>query len=378
MQRTLVLMAMAGFFGHFLFYFVLSGLTDYWESIWLRIAAALLFLSLLLLPRRKSWNSAQIWYYEIVYMLVFPVFFVINLFENNINVYWSISVMFAAMPYGLLTHPPRAMLMYPLGVAAGMLGLNYVNGSLPGFTDAVFIHFPAYFMVLLLGFLQTTIRKAYDAADRERHHSEQLLKNILPVSIIRRLKENPTTIAEKFDHCSILFADVVDFTPFAEKSAPEEVVNILNDIFTLFDHLTEKYGLEKIKTVGDAYMVVSGVPEPRSDHAEVIAEMALDILNALDDYNRNYGHDFRVRLGINSGPAVAGVIGKMKFAYDIWGDTVNTASRMESLGVSGKIQTTESTYNMLHEKYNFRFRDLIDVKGKGKLKTYFLESRLQP
>jgi class 3 adenylate cyclase len=376
MQRTLLLFAFAGFFGHFLFYFVLSGLTDYWESLGLRIIVALLFLSLLLLPRHRKFNSFNIWYYEIVYVLVFPVFFVINLFENDINVYWSISVMFAAIPYGLLTHPPKALLLYPLSIFLTCLILFNINGSLPGLTDAIFIHFPAYFMVILLGLIQTVIRKAYDVADRERLHSEELLKNILPVSIIKRLKESPTTIAEKFENCSILFVDVVDFTPFAEKSVAEDVVNILNDIFTLFDQLTEKYKLEKIKTIGDAYMVVSGVPEPREDHAETIAEMALDVLKAVEDYNHKRGYNFKVRIGMNSGPAVAGVIGKMKFAYDIWGDTVNTASRMESMGVSGKIQTTEVTYNKLKEKFNFQFRELLDVKGKGKLKTYFLESRI--
>lgn len=376
MQRTLLLFAFAGFFGHFLFYFVLSGLTDYWESLWLRIIVALLFLSLLLLPRKRKFNNFDIWYYEIVYILVFPVFFAINLFENNINVYWSISIMFAAIPYGLLTHPPKAVILYPLSIALTCLALFSINGSLPNLNEAIIIHFPAYFMVILLGFIQTTMRKAYNTAELERQHSEELLRNILPVSIIKRLKERPTTIAEKFENCSILFIDVVDFTPYAEKSAPEDVVNILNDIFTLFDQLTEKYKLEKIKTIGDAYMVVSGVPEPRTDHAETIAEMALDVLNAVEKYNINNGHIFKVRIGMNSGPAVAGVIGKMKFAYDIWGDTVNTASRMESMGVSGKIQTTEATYERLKEKFNFKYRELLDVKGKGKLKTYFLESRI--
>lgn len=375
MQRTLILLAFAGFFGHFLFYFVLSNVTDYWESIVLRIAVALLFMSFLVFPRRRKFNTLEIWYYELVYMLVFPVFFAINLFENNVNVYWSVSVMFAAIFYGLLTHPPKALVLYPLSIILTSLILYYINGSLPGLTDAIIIHFPAYFMVILLGLMQTTIRKAYAVADRERQNSEELLKNILPVSIIKKLKENPVTIAEKFENCTILFIDVVDFTPFTEKSAPEKVINILNDIFTLFDYLSGKYRLEKIKTIGDAYMVVSGVPEPRADHAESIAEMALDVVKAVEDYNRNGGHNFSVRLGINSGPAIAGVIGKMKFAYDIWGDTVNTASRMESMSVPGKIQATEATFELLKEKFNLQFRDLIEVKGKGKLKTYFLESR---
>jgi len=375
MQRLIVLLAFAGFIGHFLFYFVLSNVTDFWESLELRIIVALLFLSLLLLPRHSKLKKYQLWYYEIVYMLVFPVFFAINLFENGTNVYWSLSVLFSAILYGLLTHPPKAVVLYPLGVFLTFLALYYIHGSLPGLSDAIIIHFPAYFIMILLGFMQTAIRRAYAAAERERLYSEKLLENILPMKIIKQLKENPSTIAEKFEHCSILFVDVVDFTPFAEKSAPEDVVNILNDIFTLFDHLTGKYKLEKIKTIGDAYMVVSGVPEPRADHAEPIAEMALDMLNVVEDYNKKNGNNFRVRLGINSGPAIAGVIGKMKFAYDIWGDTVNTASRMESLGVPGRIQTTEATYEMLKNKFNFEYRDILDVKGKGKLKTYFLESR---
>jgi class 3 adenylate cyclase len=375
MQRTLVLFAFAGFVGHFLFYFVLSNLTDYWESIGLRIAAAVLFGSLLLLPRQRKFNAVEIWYYEVVYVLVFPTFFIINLFQNDVNVYWAISVMFAAIPYGLLTHPPKALILYPVSIVITSVILFGINGRLPGLIDAIFIHFPAYFMVILLGLIQTTIRKAYSVADRERHHSEELLKNILPVSIINKLKANPSTIAEKFDNCSILFIDVTEFTPFAEKAAPEKVVNILNDIFTLFDHLTEKYKLEKIKTIGDAYMVVSGVPEMRTDHAESIAEMALEVLQSVEEYNRSSGYNFSVRLGINSGPAVAGVIGSMKFAYDIWGDTVNIASRMESMSIPGKIQTSEITYEILKEKFVLNFRDTLEVKGKGKLRTYFLEGK---
>lgn len=375
MQRLIVLLAFAGFIGHFLFYFVLSDIMGYWESLVLRIIVALLFVSLLLLPRHRKLSTFGMWYYEMVYVLVFPVFFAINLIENDINVYWSISVMFSAILYGLLTHPPKAMVLYPLSVFITLLVMNYIRGGLPQLGEAIIMHFPAYFMVILLGLIQTTIRRAYAAAERERQHSEKLLENILPRKIINILKTNPDTIAEKYDHCSILFVDVVDFTPFAEKSAPEEVVNILNEIFTLFDRLTGKYKLEKIKTIGDAYMVVSGVPEPRPDHSEAIADMALDMLRVVDEYNIRSGNHFRVRLGINSGPAIAGVIGKMKFAYDIWGDTVNTASRMESLGVPGRIQTTEVTYEMLKNKFNFEYRDVLDVKGKGKLKTYFLESR---
>ena len=170
----------------------------------------------------------------------------------------------------------------------------------------------------------------------------------------------------------MLFGDIVDFTRIASRTTPEELVVHLNEIFSAFDQLTDKHKLEKIKTIGDAYMVVGGLPVPSARHAKAVANMALDMLNEMDELNKQNGTSHSLRIGINSGAVVAGVIGKRKFIYDLWGDTVNIASRMESSGQEGKIHVSAATYVELVDKYDFEERGVIDVKGKGKMKTYWL------
>ena len=210
---------------------------------------------------------------------------------------------------------------------------------------------------------------------REQEKSEKLLLNILPEKIASRLKNNTDTIAERFEEVSVLFADIANFTKISAEMKPKEVVSFLNDLFVKFDRLTEKYGLEKIKTIGDAYMVVAGIPEPFGDHAERMLNFSLEIIQATKDYNKTCDWDLNIRIGINSGPAVAGIIGEKKFQYDIWGDTVNTASRMESHGLNGKILVSENTYHLMKAKFDFEAPHLINVKGKGQLTTYFLKGR---
>jgi len=177
------------------------------------------------------------------------------------------------------------------------------------------------------------------------------------------------------NYLTVLFADIVGFTQLSARVSPTELVSLLNEIFSTFDQLAERHSLEKIKTIGDAYMVVGGLPIPRKDHAEAIAEMALDMLDAISDFSNTHNQDFSIRIGINSGPVVAGVIGIKKFIYDLWGDTVNTASRMESHGKPGCIQVTSTTYQLLQEKYIFESRGAIEVKGKGMMNTYLLQCR---
>ena len=213
------------------------------------------------------------------------------------------------------------------------------------------------------------------ALEIEQRKSEQLLLNILPSPIAERLKENNETIADSFTSVSVLFADIVDFTALSAGVSPIELVEILNDVFSTFDRLADQHGLEKIKTVGDAYMVVGGLPRPRSDHADAIAEMALDIRDAIQHYEFQNGEPFQMRIGINCGPVVAGVIGTRKFIYDLWGDTVNIASRMETQGRPGRIQVTRSTRDLLSDRYRFEPRGTIDVKGKGEMQTYWLVDR---
>jgi adenylate cyclase len=208
----------------------------------------------------------------------------------------------------------------------------------------------------------------------EQEKSERLLLNILPKPIADRLKQGQSVIADSFDDVTVLFADIVDFTRLSAQMSPTELVVLLNEIFSTFDRLAEQHGLEKIKTIGDAYMVVGGLPTPRPDHAEAIAEMALDMQKEIQ-FKAENGEPLRIRIGIHTGPVVAGIIGTRKFSYDLWGDTVNTASRMESHGLSGGIQVTATTYECLRDKYLFEKRGMIQVKSKGEMMTYLLLGR---
>lgn len=213
---------------------------------------------------------------------------------------------------------------------------------------------------------------------RQRDHfqrrSDDLLHAILPAQVAAQLKDNPGMIAADIPSASVLFADVVAFTPMSASMSPRELVSLLDELFTIFDGFVTDLGLEKIKTVGDAYMVAAGVPEPRTDHAHAIAELALRIRDHVAT-NPVGGRALSVRVGINSGPLTAGIIGTRKFSYDLWGDTVNTASRMESEGIPGSIQISPASYELLHDGFVCEPRGLIDVKGKDAMRTYLLVSR---
>lgn len=205
--------------------------------------------------------------------------------------------------------------------------------------------------------------------------SDNLLLNILPAAIIENLKKGDCGAAERFESATVLFADIVNFTSLAARMLPLELVNFLNQIFSRFDQLTEKHGLEKIKTIGDAYMVAGGLPVPRADHAEAIANMALDMQEAIADFQTDTGEPFQIRIGIHTGPVVAGVIGTKKFIYDLWGDTVNVASRMEGQGLPGYIQVTTAIYELLKDRYLFEERGAITIKGKGEMIAYWLKAK---
>ncbi|AFZ20554.1 PAS domain S-box/urea ABC transporter, urea binding protein [Allocoleopsis franciscana PCC 7113] len=221
-----------------------------------------------------------------------------------------------------------------------------------------------------------TKRKVWEEALRyQQECTEELLLNILPSPIAQRLKRAESTIADNFADVTVLFADLVNFTEISAEIPPTRLVDLLNKIFSEFDHLAEKHSLEKIKTIGDAYMVVGGLPTTRPDHAEAIAEMALDMQQKITRFKGLNGEPFRLRIGINTGPVIAGVIGTKKFTYDLWGDTVNVASRMESHGVAGCIQVTDTTYERLRDKYVFEERGLTSIKGKGDMITYWLMGR---
>jgi len=223
----------------------------------------------------------------------------------------------------------------------------------------------------------TERRKAEQLLHQERIRTERLLVNVLPQKIAQRLKANPTTIADGLDDASVLFADLVNFTAMSLVFPAQQVVGLLNQIFSAFDELVEQYDLEKIKTIGDAYMVAGGVPVPRGDHLEAIANLALDMQKVIQQFAQPSGQSFSLRIGINAGPIVAGVIGKKKLTYDLWGNTVNLASRMEATSLPGKIQVTATMYEKLKANFILEPRGSVYVQGIGYLETYFLCDRQQ-
>jgi guanylate cyclase len=227
----------------------------------------------------------------------------------------------------------------------------------------------------LLAVFSVERRNALAALREEQARAENLLLNILPRPIADKLKAETRTIADQFSSASILFADVVDFTPLSEHLAPAEVVGVLDRLFSHFDVLVEGYGVEKIKTIGDCYMVAAGVPSPRPDHARALALMALDMQAAMRSVDEIGQLGLGLRVGINSGPVVAGVIGRKRFLYDLWGDAVNTASRMESQGTSGRIQITRATKELLENEFVCEPRGTISVKGKGEMEAWYLVGR---
>lgn len=212
----------------------------------------------------------------------------------------------------------------------------------------------------------------------EQEKSEKLLLNILPKPISDRLKRGETQIADSFKEVTVMFSDLVNFTKISANIPPAELVRRISKIFSRFDQLAERHHLEKIKTIGDAYMIVGGVPTPRADHAEAIADMALDMLEAIRQFREDEEQPFDIRIGIHTGSVVAGIIGMKKFAYDLWGDTVNTASRMESHGLPGSIQVSDVTYGYLKDKYILEDRGKVWVKGKGELNTFLLKGKRGP
>ena len=215
----------------------------------------------------------------------------------------------------------------------------------------------------------------HDQLQVEQEKAEQLLLNILPQPIAERMKKGETNIADSHPDVTVLLADLVGFTTLSAHIGPDQVVQLLNEVFSAFDLLTEEHGLEKIKTIGDAYMVAGGVSVPRPDHAEASAELALDLQEEIERLNHEYDTTVRLRIGICTGPVVAGVIGRRRFAYDLWGETVNLACRLESTGEAGKIQIAESTYERLKHKYEFDPKHSLDIKGHDRLFAYWLNKR---
>jgi len=288
---------------------------------------------------------------------------------------------FTAPLGALVFYGSRGAVPWFAGFVALVVVSAAIDGRLPERSDEV----PSWLVVLFFtlnivgpslttfGLLEHFVRsrdRAHRLLAAEQERSETLLLSIFPRAIAERLKGSREVIAERSDEVSVLFADLAGFTPATERLPAEDVVVLLNDIFTAFDDLVEEHGLEKIKTIGDGYLAAAGIPTPRADHAHAAARLALAMRKRLADLPA--ARDLRIRVGIDSGPVVAGVIGRTKFGYDLWGDTVNTASRMESHAPPGAIQVTERTYRLLADDFELERRTGVPVKGKGDMTTYIL------
>jgi adenylate cyclase len=274
------------------------------------------------------------------------------------GVRWYVAYLAVFLTSGIAGQIVGPVSTVPEWFTSTMLGLNIAVGGSIVFT-------------LIATFLAQRDR-AMDALAREQERSESLLLNVLPKEIAPRLKAGESPIADSYEHATVLFADIVGSTMLAERLDAKQLVGLLNGIFSRFDLLAERHGVEKIRTIGDNFMCVAGVPRRRADHAQAMARLALDMCTCVDEL-RTAGEDrINFRIGMNSGPCVGGVIGLRKFVFDIWGDPVNTASRMESHGVAGRIHLSEATYELIRDDFECEPRGTIDVKGKGPMRTWFL------
>ena len=299
----------------------------------------------------------------------------------------SSAIILAAImsPLGILMHSPAYherrwfagfILLFFLAALLDPI-IRRTNG-LPGWLILAIFVLNVSILSAIIFFMTRTYIQQRDLATQqlrsEQEKSERLLLNVLPASIAAILKEGNRTIADRFDEVSVLFADVVGSTPLSEELDPVELVDMLNDVFNTFDSVIEKYGLEKVRTMGDSYMVVSGAPSIRPDHARALALAALEMRDYCDYLIETQTGQLEFRFGMNSGPVIGGIIGHTKFHWDVWGDTVNVASRMESHGEAGKIQITRRLYEALHDEFDCQPRGLIEIKGKRPMETWFLLS----
>jgi guanylate cyclase len=340
--------------------------------------AVIIIVNFLLFLRHRNYYGFQ--FSQFVIFLFFPVFLHFSLggFTKSANLIWS----FATPLIALLSSEPKEGTLW----FTSFLGIVSLSGLMDPImfpennmsVETSFFEFSfniinvSLIIYLMLVYLFRQKNRAFALLDQERAESERLLLNVLPKEIAPRLKTGNGTIADRYESASILYADIVDFTPLSAHMSAEESVEMLNKIFTQFDSLVDKHGLEKIRTIGDNYMVASGLPRPREDHAQAVARLALDMTEFIETMPSQNGERINIRVGINSGSVVAGVIGQRKFQYDVWGDMVNTASRMESQGVAGKIQVTEKTHSLIKDEFVFEKRGSIEIKGKGEMNTWFL------
>ncbi|MBI2738784.1 MAG: adenylate/guanylate cyclase domain-containing protein [Rhodospirillales bacterium] len=347
--------------------------------------AALVALAYVFLPLLHRLNdmAAPLTLVAIGYTWTFAITMVVGI--DSGTTYFLLAA--AALGIALLGAEHLAFaILVATAAAAAMIALRFVAPRDPG-ADAV--TFYGNFIINVIGsaamlfavmyYALRQLTQAEQRANQERERSQRLLLNMLPPAVAERLMLDPDeTIADAFPEASVLFADMGGFTARSSDTTPEELVGFLNRVYTSLDSLVERHGLEKIKSAGDAYIVVSGVPTSTADHAAAIANLALDMRETLADLVDARDRHVPVRIGIASGPVVAGVVGTRKFFYDVWGDAVNTAARMESSGEAGKIQIAPETHRLLGARFDLEERGTIEVRGKGPMRTWFLKGRISP
>jgi guanylate cyclase len=362
-----------------LFAFSLDELANAYAII---VAGSLLLIHLVYLSRSRNFQRFRTSIFAVGLLLVLMLHFSIGGFTGSKSLSWGLIIPILA----LLSSKPRDGAPWFIAFI-GMVAIS-------GFADPIL--YPeritlarslsqfafslitvALIVYLVLVYFVRHKNRAYELLAVEQEKSDRLLLNILPEEVAETLKSGKTTIAERYESTSVLFADIVDFTPMSAEMEPVEMVDLLNEIFSDFDVLVGKFDLEKMATIGDCYMVVSGAPRTRPDHARAVAELALEMRDYIERRPAHNGRSIDFRIGINSGPIIAGVIGRQKFQYDVWGDVVNTASRMESSGLPGKIQIAEGAYDLLKDDFNCDPRGKIEIKGKGNLETWILIDRKQ-
>lgn len=339
--------------------------------------------SILIFYRLKRFS--YITFTQLAMLLVMPFFmqWVIGGFEasSGVAIWGILSPVGALMILGTRQSTPWFFLFMVLSAISWQLDANFASNAMPIPTYIKDVFFAinligiATILYVAMRYFQSQKTRAMDRLGVEQARSEKLLLNVLPASVASRLKNSDIKIADRHEAVTIMFADLVNFTGISADMPPDDLVDLLSQVFSRFDVLAEKYGLEKIKTIGDSYMVAGGVPNHRPDHAQAVANMALEMQSELDAVAEKTGKNLAMRIGINSGAVIAGVIGNAKFSYDLWGDTVNMASRMEQYAASGTIQVTATTYNILKDNYVFDSRGPIAIKGKGEQEAYILKSR---
>jgi len=351
----------------------------------LQVGYALGYLPVLWLNHRRHHVAATTWLLLGSHLLVVSQVLVEGR-GFDVHLFFMLHAM---LPF-LVFAPRHDRLMFTLSALAGLdLIVVVALGNLPQLGPVIADDRQVIIRPILLGGLFATLAVcayyarratliAEERLDRAHERSEELLLNILPATIAGRLKASGGTIADGFAEVTVLFADIVGFTTMSAKLEPGRVVAMLNELFCSFDDLADQLGLEKIKTIGDCYMVAGGLPAPRHDHADAVASMGFAMLRAVREFNARRGESLAIRVGIHSGPVVAGVIGKRKFVYDMWGDTVNTASRMESHGVPNAIHITDDCRRQLGNKFHFTSRGTMEIKGKGAMETWLIDEPIEP